>query len=186
MDIQALSKVLPNFIASLKRNANYDYQSEVMDSLHVTYRSFFHSFVGILLRQHQITRFLTTRKWQTVIMNDFFLPCAAIDSAAYEQVVTFLLNAFRLVASSGRAGSIGDSFSNLGRWLETLYTNRPESTISEEKNVSRAITLISVLTLGRSLHSKIIVKEACRGRLPFCSELESNFVIFHGAFHRSP
>lgn len=72
-------------------------------------------------------------------MNDFFLPCAAIDSAAYEQVVTFLLNAFRLVASSGRAGSIGDSFSNLGRWLETLYTSRPESTISDEKNVSRAL-----------------------------------------------
>ncbi|KAK5823204.1 cofactor of BRCA1-domain-containing protein [Linnemannia elongata] len=146
MDVQALSKVLPNFVASLKRNANYDYQSEVMDSFHVTYRSFFHSFVGILLRQHQITRFLTTRKWQTVIMNDFFLPCAAIDSAAYEEVVNFLLNAFRLVASSGRAGSIGDSFSNLGRWLETLYTNRPESTISEEKNIALRGTFAQIVS----------------------------------------
>ncbi|KAG0288577.1 hypothetical protein BGZ96_007695 [Linnemannia gamsii] len=146
MDIQALSKILPNFVASLRRNANYDYQSEVMDSLHITYRSFFHSFVGILLRQHQITRFLTTRKWQTVIMNDFFLPCAAIDSAAYEQVVTFLLNAFRLVASSGRAGSIGDSFSNLGRWLETLYTSRPESTISDEKNITLRATFAQIVS----------------------------------------
>jgi hypothetical protein len=172
MDIQALSKILPNFVASLRRNANYDYQSEVMDSLHVTYRSFFHSFVGILLRQHQITRFLTTRKWQTVIMNDFFLPCAAIDSAAYEQVVTFLLNAFRLVASSGRAGSIGDSFSNLGRWLETLYANRPESTISDEKNVSRAWLLSFPL-----YWTYMFLKKLSRRRLPFPYKLESNFII---------
>jgi len=152
IEIHALSKVLPNFLASWKRNADFDYQSVPLDSLHVTYRSFIHSFVGILLRQQQITRFLTMRKWQTVIMNDFLLPCASIDAAAYETVVTFVRDAFRLVASSGRAGSIGDSFSNLGRWLETLFANRPSETITNEKDVSIvAFYLCFSLALSRRL-----------------------------------
>ncbi|KAF9099042.1 Cofactor of BRCA1 [Mortierella sp. AD031] len=146
MEILSLSKVLPNIVASLRRNEGYDYQLVIMDTFHITYRSFFHSFVGILLREKQLARFLTSRKWQTSIMNEFLLPCAAIDSAAYEQVVTFLLEAFRLAASSGRAGSIGDGFSNLGRWLETLFVNRPESTISIEKNISLRNTFAHIVS----------------------------------------
>ncbi|KAF9291384.1 Cofactor of BRCA1 [Mortierella alpina] len=74
------------------------------------------------------------RKWQNVIMNEFLLPAAAIDSSVHEQTIEFLLEAFRLVASSGRAGSLGDVFLGLGRWIETLFVNRPVASISEEKN----------------------------------------------------
>ncbi|KAG0301041.1 Cofactor of BRCA1 [Dissophora globulifera] len=134
LDIHALNRTLPVVVSSLKRNSPYDYQSIPMDSLHVTYESFFHSFLGMLLRQAQLTRFLMARKWHTFVMHDFLMPAAALDSSVYEQAIGFLLEAFRLVASSGRAGSIGDAFLNLGKWLETLYTNRPTSLISKEKN----------------------------------------------------
>jgi hypothetical protein len=105
-----------------------------MESLHVTYQAFFHSFLGMLLRQAQLTKFLLARKWQNVIMNEFLLAASSFDSSVYEQTLDFLLEAFRQVASSGRAGSIGEAFLNLGRWLETLYLNRP-SNIVQEKDV---------------------------------------------------
>lgn len=73
-------------------------------------------------------------------MNEFLLPAAAIDSSVHEQTIEFLLEAFRLVASSGRAGSLGDVFLGLGRWIETLFVNRPVASISEEKNVSRDLS----------------------------------------------
>ena len=87
------------------------------------------------MRQVQVTRFLTSAKWQQVIMNDLLLPAAEIDSSVYEQVILFLSESFRLVASSGKAGSIGNGFLHLGRWLETLYTNRPVDRISKKQNV---------------------------------------------------
>ncbi|KAF9579037.1 Cofactor of BRCA1, partial [Lunasporangiospora selenospora] len=121
MDIHALHRTLPNIVTSLGRNSPYDYQSVTLDSLHVTYQGFFHSVLEMLLRQQQLTKFLTNRKWQNVIMSDFLLPAAALDSSVHEQAVSFLLEAFRLVASSGRAGALGDVFFNLGRWLETLF-----------------------------------------------------------------
>ncbi|KAG0212576.1 Cofactor of BRCA1 [Mortierella sp. GBA30] len=75
-----------------------------------------------------------SRKWQTVIINEFLMPCAAIDSSVHEQTIGFLLEAFRLVASSGRAGALGDVFLGLGRWIETLFVNRPVALITEDKN----------------------------------------------------
>ncbi|KAF8924314.1 Cofactor of BRCA1 [Dissophora ornata] len=133
-DIHALTRTLPVIVSSLRRNSPYDYQSVTVDSLHVTYQSFFHSFLEVLLRQNQLTRFLMGRKWQAAILSDFIMPAAALDSSVHEQAINFLLEAFRLVASSGRAGSIGDAFLSLGRWLETLYVNRPAAMISQERN----------------------------------------------------
>ena len=89
----------------------------------------------MLLRQNQLTRFLMGRKWQAAVLSDFIMPAAALDSSVHEQAINFLLEAFRLVASSGRAGSIGEAFLSLGRWLETLYVNRPAAMISQERNV---------------------------------------------------
>lgn len=105
-----------------------------MSSLHVTYQAFFHSFLGVLLRQTQLTKFLLARKWQNVIMNEVLLPASSFDPSVYEQTLDFLLEAFRQVASSGRAGSIGEAFLNLGRWLESLFVNRP-SNIGQDKDV---------------------------------------------------
>ncbi|KAI1315056.1 Cofactor of BRCA1 [Mortierella claussenii] len=145
-DIHALARTLPTIVTSLSRNSPYDYQSVTADSLHVTYQSFFHSFLGMLARQSLLTRFLMVRKWQTVIMNDFLLPAAAIDSSVHEQTIGFLLEAFNLVASSGRAGPIGDTFLNLGRWMETLFINRPAGNISEEKDISLRETYAALVS----------------------------------------
>ncbi|KAG0042611.1 Cofactor of BRCA1 [Gryganskiella cystojenkinii] len=136
-DIYALERVLPAILKSLTKNHSYDYENHVggvLDSLHVTYQSFFHSFLGLLSKQVQISRFLTTPKWQQVIMTDLLLPAAENDSSVYEQVVRFLSEAFRLVASSGRAGVIGNGFLQLPRWIETLYSRRPVDRISKKQN----------------------------------------------------
>ncbi|KAF9940917.1 Cofactor of BRCA1 [Mortierella alpina] len=148
-DIHALTRTLPTILASLQRNSPYDYLSPTVDTLHVCYQSFFHSFLGMLLRQVQLSRFLQYRKWQNVIMSEFLLPAAAIDSSVYEQTIEFLLEAFRLVASSGRAGPLGDVFLGLGRWIETLFVNRPVASISEEKNVEL-----------REMYAKIVAEAA--------------------------
>ncbi|KAF9349523.1 Cofactor of BRCA1 [Mortierella sp. AD094] len=134
MDIHALARTLPTIVTSLRRNSPYDYQAVTVDSLHVTYQSFFHSFLEMLLRQTQLSRFLTARKWQTVILNEFLMPAASIDSSVHEQAIGFMVEAFRLVASSGRAGSIAESFLNLGRWIETLFVNRPAANIGQDKD----------------------------------------------------
>ncbi|KAF9989706.1 Cofactor of BRCA1 [Mortierella antarctica] len=148
-DIHALTRTLPTILASLQRNSPYDYLSPTVDTLHVCYQSFFHSFLGMLLRQVQLSRFLQYRKWQNVIMSEFLLPAAAIDSSVHEQTIEFLLEAFRLVASSGRAGPLGDVFLGLGRWIETLFVNRPVASISEEKNVEL-----------REMYAKIVAEAA--------------------------
>ncbi|KAK3818641.1 MAG: cofactor of BRCA1-domain-containing protein [Benniella sp.] len=149
LDIHALARTLPIIVTSLKRNSPYDYESHAsdtfqMESLHVTYQAFFHSFLGMLLRQAQLTKFLLARKWQNVIMNEFLLAASSFDSSVYEQTLDFLLEAFRQVASSGRAGSIGEAFLNLGRWLETLYLNRP-SDIVQEKDASLRETFAKIV-----------------------------------------
>ncbi|KAI7830362.1 cofactor of BRCA1-domain-containing protein [Gamsiella multidivaricata] len=155
LDIHALARTLPTIVNSLKRNSPYDYQSSPADSLHVTYQSFFHSFLGMLLRQTQLTRFLMARKWQTVIMNEFLVPAAAVDVSVHGQAIEFLLEAFRLVASSGRAGSIGDAFLNMGRWLETLCMNRPIANITQEKDYelretyAKIVADVAMLSGGR-------------------------------------
>ncbi|KAF9420179.1 Cofactor of BRCA1 [Podila epigama] len=155
LDIHALARTLPYIATSLKRHSPYDYLSVISDALHVSYRSFFHSFLGMLLRQAQLTKFLVNRKLQGVIMNDLLLPCAEMDTSVYEQVVGFLLEAFRLVASSGRAGAIGDGFSHLGRWIEQLYVNRPSVHLDEKTEVelqevyAKIIAEASTLSGGR-------------------------------------
>ncbi|KAF9432884.1 Cofactor of BRCA1 [Entomortierella beljakovae] len=133
MDIHALARTLPTIVSSLKRNSQYDYQSVTVDSFHVTYQSFFYSFLEMLLRQQQLSRFLTARKWQSVILNDFLMPASAVDSSVHEQAIGFMVEAFRLVATSGRAGPIGEAFQNLGRWIETLFDKRPVGNSNPEK-----------------------------------------------------
>ncbi|KAG0347123.1 Cofactor of BRCA1 [Podila humilis] len=133
LDIHALARTLPYITSSLRRNSPYDYNGVASDALHVTYRSFFHSFLGMLSRQTQLARFLVNRKLQNVILQDLLLPCAELDTSAYEQILGFLLESFRLVVSSGKAGSIADGFTSLGRWLEQLYVNRPKRFLDEKK-----------------------------------------------------
>ncbi|KAF9970137.1 Cofactor of BRCA1 [Actinomortierella ambigua] len=138
MDVHALTRTLPTILTSLRRNKNYDPQSMTLDSLHVTYQSFFNSFLSILSRQQHLHRFLVQRKFQAPILNDFLLPAASEDAIIHEQLVDFFAESFSLAASTGRAGNIADSFLNLGRWLETLYTTRPTRQLNEERmNVLR-------------------------------------------------
>ncbi|KAG0250518.1 Cofactor of BRCA1 [Mortierella polycephala] len=134
LDIKALPRTLPVIVTSLRDNSPHSYDTLPADALHVTYESFFHSFLKMLLRQTQLTRFLMNRQFQSFIMDDFLLPCASIDASVHEEAIEFLLKAFRLVASSGRAGALGDAFLNLGRWLEALYVNRPAGSISKDKD----------------------------------------------------
>ncbi|KAG0270513.1 Cofactor of BRCA1 [Actinomortierella ambigua] len=137
-DIHALTRTLPIILTSLRRNKHYDPQSMTLDSLRVTYQSFFHSFLTILSRQQHLHRFMVQRKFQAPILNDFLLPAAGEDAIIHEQLLDFFADAFSLVASSGRAGNIADSFIHLGRWLETLYTTRPIRQLNEERvNVLR-------------------------------------------------
>ncbi|KAI9240103.1 MAG: cofactor of BRCA1-domain-containing protein [Podila humilis] len=70
-----------------------------------------------------------------IIMSDLLLPCAELDTSAYEQILGFLLESFRLVVSSGKAGTIADGFFSLGRWLEHLYVNRPKQYLDEKKEL---------------------------------------------------
>ncbi|KAG0244567.1 Cofactor of BRCA1 [Actinomortierella wolfii] len=135
-DIHALTRTLPTILTSLRRNRNYDPQSMTLDSLHVTYQSFFHSFLSILSRQQHLHRFLVQRKFQVPILNDFLLPAAGEDAIIHEQLLDFFIESFSLVASLGRAGNIADSFVNLGRWLETLYTTRPTRQLNDERMVT--------------------------------------------------
>ncbi|KAG0237741.1 Cofactor of BRCA1 [Actinomortierella wolfii] len=83
-------------------------------------------------RKH-LHRFLVQRKFQVPILNDFLLPAASEDAIIHEQLLDFFIESFSLVASLGRAGNIADSFVNLGRWLETLYTTRPTRQLNDER-----------------------------------------------------
>ncbi|KAG0013837.1 Cofactor of BRCA1 [Podila clonocystis] len=151
LDIHALARTLPYITTSLRRNSPYDYNGVTSDALHVTYRSFFHSFLGMLSRQVQLTKFLVNRKLQNIIMNDLLLPCAELDTSAYEQILGFLLESFRLVVSSGKAGAIADGFISLGRWLEHLYVNRPKQYLDEKKELELQEVYANILADASTL-----------------------------------